>query len=207
MRPELTAVVLAGGPGSRMGGGKPWRTLAGRRLIDLALARARELCPQVLVAAADCADFADLTCPIVADRWPGQGPLAALITVFLDTPATSVLLLPVDAPLMRPALLRRILELRPGQKAVCCQGPGGLEPLLAWYGRGCLPMAQKMIRQDEWRLRMLLNRVNPRLISREEVCALDPDDLSFLNLNFPQDLERAERLAAERGLFDTPEGP
>ncbi|MCB2193574.1 MAG: molybdenum cofactor guanylyltransferase [Deltaproteobacteria bacterium] len=207
MRPELTGVVLAGGPGTRLGGGKPWRTLAGRRLIDLALERAGELCPQVMVAAADCADFADLPCPIVADRWPGQGPLAALVTVFLDTPATSVLLLPVDAPLMRPALLRRILELRQGQKAVCCQGPGGLEPLMAWYSRECLAWAQKMIEKGEWRLRLLLNQVNALLIDRQQVQALDPYDLSFLNVNFPQDLERAERIAAERGLFDTPKGP
>ena len=86
MRAELTAVVLAGGPGSRLGGGKPWRTLAGRRLVDLALEQARALCPQVVLAAADCADFADLSCTVVADRWPGQGPLAALVTVFFGHP-------------------------------------------------------------------------------------------------------------------------
>jgi molybdopterin-guanine dinucleotide biosynthesis protein A len=193
MRPELTAVVLAGGTGSRLGGGKPWRTLAGRRLVDLALERARELCPQVVVAAADCADFADLSCPIVADRWPGQGPLAALVTVFLDTPATSVLLLPVDTPLMRPALLRRILELRPGQKAVCCQGPGGREPLMAWYGRECLPWAQRLVQAGERRPHRLLKLVNAYT-------------MSFININIPQDLTRAERIAAERGLFDTPKG-
>ncbi|BEQ17055.1 molybdenum cofactor guanylyltransferase [Desulfoferula mesophila] len=204
MRPELTAVVLAGGPGTRMGGGKPWRTLAGRRLIDLALERAGELCPQVVVSAVDCADFADLSRPVVADRWPGQGPLAALVTAFLDTPATSILLLPVDAPLMRPALLRRILERRAGQKAVCCEGPGGLEPLMAWYDRGCLPLARKMLEEGEWRLRLLLKRSGALIIDRQETLSLDPDNLSFLNVNFPQDLELAERLATERGLFDTP---
>lgn len=206
MRPQLTAVVLAGGPGSRLGGGKPWRTLAGRRLVDLALERARELCPQVVVAAVDCADFADLTCPIVADRWPGQGPLASLATVLLDTPATSVLLLPVDAPLMRPALLRRILELSPGRQAVACQGPGGLEPLMAWYSRACLPEAQRMVQAGELRLRLLLRHVDAYILSREEVARLDPEDLSFINVNFPQDLERAERIALERGFFDTPPG-
>ena len=205
MRAQLTAVVLAGGPGTRLGGGKPWRTLAGRRLVDLALERARELCPQVVVSAADCADFADLTCPIVADRWPGQGPLAALATVFLDTPATSVLLLPVDAPLMRPALLRRILELRPGQRAVACLGPGGHEPLMAWYSRECLPWALKLVQAGERRPRQLLQHVKAYIMSREEVAQVDPEDLSFINVNFPQDLERAERIAAERGLFDTPE--
>ncbi|MCF8034319.1 MAG: NTP transferase domain-containing protein [Desulfarculaceae bacterium] len=204
MRATLTGAVLAGGPGRRLGGGKPWRRVAGRRLIDIALDRAQELCPQTLVVAADAAEFAELECAVLADRWPGQGPLAALATIFLDTPATSVLLLPVDAPMMRPALLKRVLELSQGQKAVAPQGPGGVEALMSWYGRDCLEPARLMLRQGERRLRLLLNRVGARIMTRQEVAAVDPDDLSFVNVNFPEDLERAEREILQRGLFDTP---
>jgi molybdopterin-guanine dinucleotide biosynthesis protein A len=206
MEESLTGVVLAGGPGSRLGGGKPWRTLAGRRLIDIALQRAREICPQALVVASDAADFAELDCAVIADRWPGQGPLAALTTVFLDSPAASVLLLPVDAPLLRPALLRRVLELSPGQKAVAPRGPGGVEPLLAWYSRECLAPALKLVSAGERRLRLLLEAVGAYFMTRQEVSEVDPQDLSFINVNFPEDLERAERVARQRGLFDTSSG-
>ena len=204
MQAQLTGVVLAGGPGRRLGGGKPWRTLGGRRLVDIALARARQLCPQVVVLAADAADFADLDCRVIADRWPGQGPLAALATAFLDTPATSVLLLPVDAPLMRPALLKRVLELSPGQRAVAPRGPGGLEPLMAWYSRSCLKQALAMVETGEKRARLLLEAVGAYIMDRAEVAQVDPDDLSFINVNFPQDLDRAEEEGRRRGLFDTP---
>eukprot|EP01022_Parablepharisma_sp_SALTPOND_P024716 TRINITY_DN5536_c0_g1_i1.p3 TRINITY_DN5536_c0_g1~~TRINITY_DN5536_c0_g1_i1.p3 ORF type:complete len:207 (-),score=67.82 TRINITY_DN5536_c0_g1_i1:12-632(-) len=206
MQAQLTGVVLAGGPGSRMGGGKPWRTLAGRRLIDIALERALELCPQALVVAADAADFPELECRVIADRWPGQGPMAALATAFLDSPATAVLLLPVDAPLMRPALLRRVLELSKGQKAVAPQGPGGVEALMSWYSRDCLGPALKLVEAGERRLRILLKMVGARVLTRQEVAETDPEDLSFLNVNFPQDLERAEQEALKRGLFDTDQG-
>jgi len=206
MREQLTGVVLAGGPGSRMGGGKPWRTLAGRRLIDIALDRAGQLCPQAMVIAADAADFPELPCRVIADRWPGQGPMAALVTAFLDSPAASVLLLPVDAPLMRPALLRRVLELSPGQKAVAPQGPGGVEALMSWYSRDCLAPALKLVESGERRLRILLKMVGARVLTRQEVAEVDPEDLSFLNVNFPHDLERAEQEALKRGLFDTVQG-
>ncbi len=203
MQAQITGVVLAGGPGSRIGGAKPWRTLAGRRLIDIALERALELCPQALVVAADAADFPELGCRVIADRWPGQGPMAAMATAFLDSPATSLLLLPVDAPLMRPALLRQVLELSPGQKAVAPQGPGGVEALMAWYSRDCLELALKLVQAGERRLRILLEMVGARVLTRQEVALADPEDLSFLNVNFPQDLARAEQEALRRGLFDT----
>lgn len=204
MQASLTGAVLAGGPGSRLGGNKPRRELAGHRLIDLALARAREACPQVVVVAADAADFAELDCTVIADRWPGQGPLAALATLFLDTPATSALMLPVDAPLVRPALLERVLELSPGQMAVAPQGPGGVEALMSWYSRDCLDPALEMLQGGERRLRLLLGKVGARIMTRQEVAEVDPEDLSFINVNFPEDLERAQREALKRGLFDTP---
>jgi molybdopterin-guanine dinucleotide biosynthesis protein A len=53
---------------------------------------------------------------------------------------------------------------------------------------------------------MLLKAVGAQLMPREEVQALDPEGLSFMNVNFPEDLERAEREGRLRGLFDTAQG-
>ncbi|MEW5911352.1 MAG: molybdenum cofactor guanylyltransferase [Thermodesulfobacteriota bacterium] len=203
MEQGLWGVVLAGGPGSRIGGHKPWRLVGGRRLIDLALAAAGSVCPQCLVVTGQVEDFLDLDCSVLADRWPGQGPLAALATAFLDSPATEVLLLPVDAPLVQPALLALLLALRPGQRAVAAQGPGGMEPLLAWYHRDCLPAILRLVQAGEKRPRRLLQVVKARVLSREEVAAVDPQDLSFLNVNSPEDLAKADRIAAQRGQMHT----
>ncbi|RJX36081.1 MAG: molybdenum cofactor guanylyltransferase [Desulfarculus sp.] len=203
MEQGLWGVILAGGPGSRIGGHKPWRTLGGRRFIDLALAAARSVCPQCLVVTGQVEDFLDLDCQVLADRWPGQGPLAALATALLDSPAAEVLLLPVDAPLVQPALLELLLRLRPGHKAVAAQGPGGMEPLLAWYHRDCLPTALRLVKAGEKRPRMLLPAVKARILTREEVAAVDPQDLSFLNVNSPEDLAKAQEIAAQRGQMHT----
>ncbi len=203
MEAGLWGVVLAGGPGSRLGGDKPWRTVGGRRLIDLAVEKAGRMCPQCLVVTGQVDQFLDLPCSVIADRWPGQGPLAALATAFLDTNAQSILLLPVDAPLLQIELLELIMSLRPGHKAVAAQGPGGLEPLLAWYHRDCLPAVLRLMDQGERRPRMLLGAVGARILTREEVAAADPEDLSFLNVNFPQDLEKAKQIANQRVSFDT----
>ncbi len=190
-------VVLAGGPGSRLGGNKPWRTIAGRRLIDIALEALAPHTSEQMVVTGQVAAMADLQCRVLADRWPGQGPLAALATAFLDSTAQQILVLPVDAPLVRPALLEDLASLHPRAWAVAPMGPGGIESLLARYSRKCLTPALRLIQQGERRVRILLQEVQARLLSRQEVAELDPDDLSFLNVNQASDLQKAEQLASE----------
>ncbi|MBI5523836.1 MAG: NTP transferase domain-containing protein [Desulfarculus sp.] len=201
----LRGVVLAGGPGSRLGGGKPWRTVAGRRLIDLAGTALERAGLPVLVVTVDVAACAGLPWEIIADRWPGQGPLAALVTAFLDSDAGGVVLLAVDLPLVRPALLARLAAAHGLCQALAIQGPRGWpEPLLAYYSRGCLPAAQRLLDSGEGRPRMLLGAVRTSFLAPAEVARLDPEGLSFLNVNYPEDLERANQAALAGGLFDTP---
>ncbi|MFZ5587576.1 MAG: molybdenum cofactor guanylyltransferase [Thermodesulfobacteriota bacterium] len=203
----LRGALLAGGPGSRMGGGKPWRELAGRRLIDLALEALALACPRVMVLAADAADMAELPCDVLADRWPGQGPLAALATAFLDSDADGLLVLAVDLPLARPALLARLAAGHGHCQALAPIGPQGWpEPLMAYYSRACLPAALRLLERGERRTRMLFKAVNAEFLPAEETRALDPRMLSFLNLNFPQDLAAAEAAARASGLFATAAG-
>ncbi len=190
-------VVLAGGPGSRMGGRKPFREIEGRRLIDMVLDSLGQVCSRLLVMTNDVAALADLPCAVLADRWPGQGPLAALATVFLDTDAPGIVLLAVDLPLAQPSLLQALAQAHGRHQALAPLGPRWPEPLLAYYSRDCLPAALRLLKQGDRRPRMLLPAVGASLLSREEVARLDPQDMSFFNVNYPQDLETAARLLRE----------
>ncbi len=197
-------LVLAGGPGRRMGGQKPLRKLGGRRLIDRALDTLGTVCPRLMVAAVDLADLAGLPVPIIRDRWPGQGPLNAIATALLDSPAPAFVVMAVDLPLVEPKLIELLAFGPETDKARAPLGPRGPEPLLAYYHRKCLPPALKLLEQGERRARMLLEAVKARYISRQQVRDVDPEELSFINVNYPEDLEKAYQLGCDRGLFDTP---
>jgi|Deesub1362A_J573_1020465.scaffolds.fasta_scaffold03040_4 molybdopterin-guanine dinucleotide biosynthesis protein A len=199
-----TGVVLAGGPGRRLGGDKPLRRVAGRRLIDLALESVGRVCPRVVVSTGQVEPLAELPVELIADRWPGQGPLAAVTTVLMDSGAEAVLVLAVDLPLVAEELLRRLAFGRDGALARAPLGPRGPEPLVAYYHRRCLPAAQRLLARGERRLRMLLKEVDTDFVSQQEVARLDPQGHSFLNVNYPQDLERAAALGRACGRFDTP---
>lgn len=196
-------VILAGGPGSRIGGGKPWRKIGERRLIDLAMERLGQVCPRLVVVTGDVSAMADLDCEVIADRWPGQGPLAALVTVFLDTGCEDVLLMAVDMPLVSPSLIKLVASAAGKYQAAAPMGPRGPEPLLAYYHRSCLPAAQRLLDQGERRTRMLLDHVKGHVFPAEQVAQADPLGHSFFNVNFPEDLEKAKELATDSGFFNT----
>ncbi len=196
-------VVLAGGPGKRMGGGKPYKEIAGRRLIDRALDTLGEVCQQTMVVTVDVAGLAGLEVPIIRDRWPGQGPLNAIATALLDSEAEALLVMAVDLPLVEPKLLELVAFGPKDDKARAPMGPRGPQPLLAYYHRLCLPAALRLLEKGELKTRMLLEAVGASYIPLEEVHRVDPEELSFINVNYPEDLDKAYQLGRMRGLFDT----
>lgn len=100
--------VLCGGRSSRFGSDKalaPFRSsLVGARVV--AALRGAGIDPVVAIGgtAGD-----SLGLPTVADRWPGDGPLAALATALAWARRGWVLVVPCDLPLLETAHLERLL--------------------------------------------------------------------------------------------------
>ena len=69
-RPHTPAVILAGGLATRMGGGdKGLRLVAGKRLIDIVIARLAPQCqPLAISANGDPERFAKFGLPVLADQ-------------------------------------------------------------------------------------------------------------------------------------------
>lgn len=196
-------LVLAGGPGRRMGGDKPLKKIGGSRLIDLALDKLGRVCRQTMVATVDVGSLAGIQAPIIRDRWPGRGPLNAVATAFLDSEVESLVVMPVDLPLVETKLLELIAFGPEGDKARAPMGLKGPQPLLAYYHRTCLPAAMRLLEKGELRIRFLLQAVGANYIPLEEVHKIDPEELSFINVNYPDELDKAYQIGRERGLFDT----
>src|SRR5438105_4299161 len=80
MRNDTAVVILAGGEGSRIGGHKPLRHLAGQRLIDHALQQAAAWSDLVAVAVRDPQQVGHMAVPVIIDDPDVAGPLAGLIS-------------------------------------------------------------------------------------------------------------------------------
>jgi len=200
---DLWGLVLAGGLGTRLGGKKPFKKLAGHRLIDLSLASLVRICPQIIISANNILAYSNFSHKVLIDRWPGQGPLAALATAFLDSAARGLLIIAVDMPLVRIELLGVLARGYGKNKALIPIGPRWPEPLIAYYSRDCLSNMIKLLDQGERRPRMLLKWVDATFIPREVIQVLDPEGFSFININFLEDLKWVEQEIFLRRLIDT----
>lgn len=140
---HVTAVVLAGGLATRMGGGdKALRPLRGQPLLGHVLARLRPQVARIALAAnGDPARFAAWGLPVLPDppEFLRAGPLAGILAGMawaaqLDPPATLLLSAPTDTPFLPPDLLARLDDARgPDAPIACAASAGRAHPVIALW--------------------------------------------------------------------------
>ena len=166
-RHDLTGVLLVGGASSRFGSPKPLASFRGETLAERAWRILGEAFPQRLAVGKG-----DLELPfdVVVEPAEPQAPIAGVVAGLRAVPTDAAVFLPVDCPLVTPALLRELGEAR----AVTQTGP-----LPGAYARSDLPELERRLAAGELTLRGVNRRVmqaDPRLLAN----ANTPAELSAL---------------------------
>ncbi len=191
-RPVLAVgFALAGGDSRRMGRDKALLHWGGGDLLAHALARLREVVPEVRILAGGERRYAERGVPVDTDAVSGQGPAAGLLAGLEAAAGRTALLLAVDLPLVPTALLSRLLDLAPGFDAVVPVSPRGPEPLCAAYGPGCLEPLRRRVAAGQLAMSSFWPDVRVRRLEAAEVAAFGPPERVFLNVNGPADYEAA----------------
>lgn len=191
---QIAAVVLAGGEGRRIGGDKPLRLLAGRRLIDHALAQAGAASDCVVTVVRDPAQAARLG--LVEWRldapWPGPlGGLASALAFARDAGRAAVLTLPCDMPLLPADLAPRMARTIGSHTAVVAAGGGLLHPVCALWRTEALDALGPYAASGRLSLKGFAAQVGHG-VAEWPTTPADP----FFNVNTAEELaEAARRLA------------
>ncbi len=197
---DLTAIILAGGRSLRLGRNKALEVVCGKRLIDRVLERVTPLTNRVLVVTSR--EHSALTLDgvkVIVDVYHARGPLGGIYTGLMASETRYNLLIACDLPFLNTALLRRIVELSPDYDVVIPRlGPNMVEPLHAVYSLNCLPNMKAQLERNQLSVNSFLNTMNVRYIEREECERLDPQRLSFFNINYDTDLDKANFLCPEQ---------
>ena len=198
----VAAAIIAGGRARRLGGvAKPFVEVAGTAIADRQLAVLRPLFGRVIAvvaAAADAAPWRDRGVETVTDAVAGSGPMAGVAAAV--TAAGTVVCVAGDLPFLSPALLAALRDQAPHAAAVAPRADGHAEPLCARYGARCLPELQSRLADGRLALHALLEEIGPTVwIEGDLLAELDPGARSFLNVNTPDDLARAELIARSGG--------
>lgn len=215
--------VLAGGESSRYGAPKALATVGGERIVDRVIATLRAVTPDIVISANEPALFRDLGLPTYPDERPGLGPLGGIYTALLrarEADRPGILAVACDMPFPSVELLGRLRAVafgagpggrrdagdpysgssppdrRPDIVLPASTGPRGVEPLFAAYGAPCIPAIEATIAGGDRRMIGFHERVAVHTIPLAEVESLCDPARAFLNVNTPEDRERAEAMAA-----------
>jgi molybdopterin-guanine dinucleotide biosynthesis protein A len=180
---EPVGVILAGGRGRRLGGGKAMVMLAGRPLIAYPLETLSAVLSEVVILAKADTELPSLPGTTVWIEPDGRHhPLIGIVQALALADGRAVLVCAVDLPFVTPKLARRIAYTDPaGSPAVVACARGEMQPLLGCYQ----PPAAQLLGDDfSSPLRDQVARIGPRLLEVD-----DPEEL--FNVNAPEDLLRA----------------
>jgi len=195
---STAGIVLCGGQSIRMGRPKAWLPIAGEFMLGriVRLLGAVPLSPIVVVAAPD-QDLPPLTAgvEVVRDAEKGRGPLQGLAAglAALSGRAEAAYVSSCDVPFLRPAFVRRLIELR-GEHAICVPELGGYRhPLGAVYRLDVASVVGQLLAEDRLKSALLFDHAPTRFVYAEELVDVDSELMSLLNVNTPEEYERAQR--------------
>lgn len=188
---KIVTVVLAGGEGRRIGGGKPLRLLGERPLLDHAIEQARQWSDQVAIALRFKDQLGDIQASVIIDEQSVEGPLAGLIAALRfgrGAGAQAVLTIPADMPYLPEDLADRLRERLGTKVAAIASSAGRLHPICGLWRVAALDSLPKYLGSDRRSLRGFAD-----LIGYVEVDWSIQSGDPFFNINSPQDLAKAHR--------------
>ena len=182
----ISTLILAGGRGSRIGGGKALQALHGRPLLAWVLDAMRIHSDEILINANDqLADYAQFACPVVSDLRPDYaGPLAGLQAGMRLAQHSLIACVPCDTPFLPDNLLVKLsAEIGQHDAAVACVN-GQRQPTIALYHRRVLPKLEAYLHSGGRKVGDWLDRLDTCDVGFESAH-------HFYNINTPQELHHA----------------
>jgi molybdopterin-guanine dinucleotide biosynthesis protein A len=185
---QAVGFVVAGGRSRRMGRDKALLPWGGTTLLDHAVARLHEACPEVRILCGAEHRYAAAGLPVDVDVVADAGALGGVLTGLQRLGAGAAgLFLGVDLPLVPAALLRYLLECALDRDAVVPVSPRGPEPLCAVYRRSCCPAIEKRIVAGNLKMTSFWPDVRVREVDAAELAGFGDPLGMFSNVNVPED--------------------
>jgi molybdopterin-guanine dinucleotide biosynthesis protein A len=200
--PPTLGLVLAGGLARRMGGGDKARIeIAGVSILDRVLATLSAQCPRMIINAnGDPARFEDAGLPVVPDNVQGHpGPLAGVLAgldwmAAQNTGLEWMVSVPGDCPFLPDDLVERLHAARreAGVPLACARSGEWRHPVVALWPVALRDDLRKALVEEDMRKIEVWTARHSVAIADWPAEPVDP----FLNVNTPEDVARAERIAA-----------
>ncbi len=192
-----SAIVLVGGQAKRAGGReKYFFSYGGKTFIEHILGSLRGVVEEIVLAARDpaqCERFCHLEgVRCVSDIRQGIGPTGGLHAGVLEVKGDLVVVIACDMPCINPRVIEYLFSLIGDYDAVIpVWNPEMFEPLHAVYRRSAL--LAYLEEPGHRSLREMVKAMRARFVEIGDLRQIDPDLMTFTNVNKIEELERIRK--------------
>lgn len=191
---SIEGFILIGGQSSRMGTDKSLLVIDGQSFVERIAREISAVTKSVRLVGGN-ASGAGLNLQTVPDVYPNWGALGGVHAAISGCSAQWALVVACDFPFVTSQLFARLASFRADSDAVApIQSDGIPQPLCALYRvEPCLRFAEQFIKSSERKPVALLQSVQTRWVSFDELRNLEGADHFFDNINTPEDYVRVSK--------------
>lgn len=197
METKYSIAIQAGGKSSRMGQDKGLIDFGGMALVAYIYQQIKGLSNDIFIVSNSPEEYNAFGLPVYKDVYRNIGALGGIHTVLSSMKTDHALVLACDMPFVNRDVIEQLISYANNYDVVVprIDPRGFVEPFKAVYGRTCLTEVEAAIQQGKRRVISFFDNVRVKYVDREELQPYDPDFQSFMNVNTPEDLEKALAIA------------
>jgi molybdopterin-guanine dinucleotide biosynthesis protein A len=201
---SILGYVQAGGSSTRFGRDKALVGFGGRTMLTQTTELLASVCGEVIIVAAE-GKYPDVLVPLLADRWPGEGPLGGILTALQSSALRSTesiwnLIVSCDMPFLTRDWLQFLCQRaeRSAAQVAVAESANGLEPLCACWKTTSMPSVQAAFDSGVRKVTDAMKRLPMEVLDVSVWKRFDTKGRLFWNMNTPADYEKAKRILEAR---------
>ena len=188
-----SALILAGGKGTRIGYDKKKLVLNGGSVMTTLVKRLRTVFDEIIVSSNNEFEYENVS--VLPDEI-GSGPLAGIYQGLRRCGSEYLYVIACDMPFVSPAyiaFMKNKIE-NGGPFDVCvARNEDFIEPFNALWGKSCIDPVREALESGAYKVLPVLKKLRLCVVSQDEVKQFSgPRDL-FFNINYDTDLRDAEK--------------
>jgi molybdopterin-guanine dinucleotide biosynthesis protein A len=198
MKHPITGVILAGGKNTRLPGKNKALIKVGDESIIYKIYKIyKDLFDEIILVTNEPSLFIENGIFTVTDIFNVRSSLTGIHSGLFYSSNKNVFFSACDTPFLKKVLVETILaQIENKIDVVIPETSAGREPLCAVYSRSCLKPIEMQLFNNDFKIQNIFKNLRIKKIKEDEIKKVDPEMLSFFNINSQDDLERALKLMA-----------
>lgn len=196
----VSGIILAGGQSKRLGGrNKALISVGGKTNLDRLVDLFQSMFAETILVTNDPVSYSERHLHIATDIFPLRSSLTGIHAGIFYADNPHVFVAACDLPFLKKAVVKKIISYRStGAWAIIPETEGGLEPTCALYATKSLPLIETHLKRRSCRILPVFDKKRLFTIPKSVLLKIDPELISFSNINTPKDLAAAQKRYADQ---------